>query len=146
MNTTRRLLVGLAAISLCALSLASNPVGHWRGKIHLDASKMPKSSQMDAEQQKKFMAQMKTMMEKMVIELNLKKDHTFIVHVTGAPNQAGSQDQHGTWSQKGDTLTLTGSKDTSHGKGSQNFHISHNGKILTLDSKEGPGSLTFTRA
>jgi len=140
-----RLFVIATALLMAGIAAASNPVGHWKGKIHLDASKMPQSGG-NTEQNKKFMAQMKSMMEKMTILLDIKKDHTFSVQVNGGPNSNSKKEQHGTWSQKGDMLTLTDSNEKSSKHNSQNFRLSHNGKILTLESAGVPGNVTFTRS
>ncbi len=96
-------------------------------------------------QQQQMMAQMKAAMEKMTLTLDLKKDHTYTVHMTGGPTGGGEHSDHGTWSQSGNKVTLTGSKDVRRGRNSQEFALSKDGKTMSFNVPNGQGNVVFTR-
>lgn len=145
MKRTLRLILLASVLSVSLIAAASpNVVGHWKGKLHLGS--MP-STQND--QQKQFMAQMVKMMSKMTINLDLKRDHTYSVNVTGLPQNSGKQSDtsdHGTWTQSGNKLILKGGKHMqSRGKQSQEFSVSSDGKKITASDPAGHGTVVFTK-
>jgi hypothetical protein len=133
---------------LASLAMAADPAGTYSGKILIDKSKMPKAP--NPEQQK----QMDAMFAKiglMKINLVMKSNKTFTISMEGGPLPK-KNDAQGTWSQKGDTVTMKTTKqdgkDVSGANGQvQNLTLSKDGRTLTLDAAGmgAPGKIVFTK-
>jgi hypothetical protein len=120
----RFFLVVTALAVLATVSLAAqNPVGTWKGKVLLDTSKMPKMTNPD---QKKMMDKMLATTRAMVITIVMKSDKTYVATMTGGPN---TPPEGGTWSVKGNTVTMTSKK---KGGQSQPFTLSADGKTMSM--------------
>jgi hypothetical protein len=132
----------ILAVSGSALGSASL-AGVWRGKIKVDRSKIPPLS--DPQMKKTFETQM-SMISKMSISLNLKKNGTFAMQVMGiaAPGAKPSGSQTGKWSVKGTSLTLAISASAASGGSSKVFAVAKNGKSFSTDVYTGT-SIVFTR-
>jgi hypothetical protein len=98
-------LVVVASVAVCAF--AQNPVGTWKGKIQMDASKLPKAK--DATQQKQLDAAM-AQVRAITITLSLNANKTYKISVPPMGGQPGHTGE-GTWVQKGKTLTLSAIKE-----------------------------------
>jgi hypothetical protein len=122
----RFLLVATAFAALVTSSFADqNPVGTWKGKVLIDTSKMKKVG--DPQQQ--------AMIEKgiaagrnMVITIVMKANKTYVASMSGGPQ---SPPDSGTWSLKGNTVTMTSNKKNGKSQ-SQPFTLSADGKTMSM--------------
>ncbi len=142
-------LVAVAALCLLTTSaIAQSPVGSWKGKINMKMPTLPANMPPSS---KAMVQQQLAAVQKMVINLTMKKDQTYTVTTTGAPAGAGNQDDKGTWKQKGKTITMSSGKKTPNGANKpQDFILSADGKTLTLTipgpSGANSGSIVFKKA
>lgn len=148
MSVSARLLAVLSAAVVAALLLAAPITGTWKGKVLVDASKLPKLT--NPEQQKKL-AEAMSQVAKMRINLNLNVNKTFKAQATGVPGKPGQpQTTEGTWKQEGDVIWLTSTKDNNgpaKDKKPQKVQVLESGKKLKLvPGPEGQGiTIIFTR-
>ena len=119
------------ALSLCVFatvaSAAPTPVGTWKGKISVNLGK-------DATpQMKQQLPMMKAMIEQMSISITFNKDKTYKSTSSSgaAPKGSKPQEESGTWSQSGLTVTINNPKAT-RGPKSQNATLSKDGKTMTI--------------
>jgi len=132
MNRTARFPLILAFVHfIAACATAGNsPVGTWTGRIVVDISKI--TTKPDPQTMARI-RQGAQQAKKIVISMTFKSNKTFAENFTGG--QAPSKAQTGTWSQSGNTVTLTGSEKRPDGKlHSQVFTMAKNGKTLSLSS------------
>lgn len=129
-----KLAVAAAALSiLTAIAAPASVVGAWKGKLSIDKSKMPPSVTPD--QIKSF----ESHFSKITLMLDLKKDGTFTIKADGVPSQTPAKSQSGTWTLKGNQLTIQA------GKGKpQVFTVAKNGKSFSA-SQFGGVIATFKR-
>ncbi|RYH14653.1 MAG: hypothetical protein EON57_00035 [Alphaproteobacteria bacterium] len=129
------------SLSLVAsLALAASPVGKWSGKITVKLPPMPANT---PPQQKAMVTQMMGQLAKSKILANFKKDGTFTMNATGMPGPKPNDTTAGKWTQKGNAVTLT---DTKNPGRPQTFIMSPNGKTMSLTMPGGRGKVVFTRA
>jgi len=127
----RKFLALTALTCFVVVAFAQNAAGSWKGKVKIDMSTMPKAQ--NAQQQAQLDAAMKQL-SSMVITLVMKPNKTFTISAPGM----GGQKPHsstGTWSQKGNQVTLT--TVTTDGKPEKNQKpmtatITPNGKTMTV--------------
>lgn len=138
----------LTALMLLTLTaFAQNPVGAWKGKISIDRAALPKVTD---PQQKKMMDTALTSVEKMTISLNMKSNKTFTLVIPPFMGNPGVNAE-GTWSQKGNTITMVTTKANGQPpkkKDSQPMVITPDGKKMTMTpSNNGMGKtkITFKR-
>lgn len=148
--SARTLFIAAISLALFAIALAQNVTGAWKGKASVDTSKLPKMEGVD---QKKMVDEIKSMLGKMTINLDLKANKNYAIKVTGLPNNTKDQTSEGTWKQSGKTITLTptkenGKKPTGESAKPQNLTVSADGKKMTMPLPGGAmfgGVVTFTR-
>jgi hypothetical protein len=137
-------LLALTAISVAAF--AQNPVGTWKGKIQIDKSAL---AGVQDPKQKEMALKMLSQVEAMTLSLNVKANKTFVVNI---PSMAGqpAQSSEGTWTQKGNQVTLVTTK--RQGKAVTNdkpksMTLAPGGKKMVMVANEGPqkATITFTR-
>ena len=140
----------MVALAVAAPGLAQNVVGNWKGKVVLDATKIPKAP--NAEAQKRVDAGL-AMVKKLQIGLSLRANKTFLATVSGGPVGAGKkQTSEGTWKQSGSTILLTSTKQNgkpAKDNSPQTLTIAPGGRSLTM-KPGGKGSapgvkILFTR-
>jgi len=129
--------LGLALVA--SLSFAVSPVGAWKGKVNVKAPALPPSV---PPEQKAMITKMIAQVSKATIALNLKKDGTYQMKATGFPGPKGNDVKTGKWIQKGNTVTMTESGPTGR---PQDFALSANGKLLSMELPGGQGKVVFTR-
>lgn len=112
----------------------------WKGKITI---KPPKMSPTMPEGQKQQTAKAFAQLSKAVLMLNLKKGGTYELVTTGNPLPNADGKKTGTWTQKGNKLTVTQSG-INQGR-SQIFTLAPNGKSMTYVIPNGLGKVVFTR-
>lgn len=127
-------ILAFAALSLSVVAFAADITGVWVLQIQMDVSKLP------ADQQAKAKAQL----TKFKSTVTFKKDKTFSAVSAGTPD-GKSHTSTGTWSQSGDTVTLT--TKTSDGKAvkgaDQVVKLSKDGKTMSTSvTGKQPGSKT----
>lgn len=127
---------------------AQNVTGAWNGKLAMDLSKMPKAK--DAAQQKQMDA-IATMLKSIKVNLNMGANKTFVMKVSGLPQMGGAngkkpatgQTAEGTWTQKGNVITLKITKSNGAApKGannSQEMKILDGGKRMELEPSNSRG-------
>lgn len=159
MKHAPKMFAALAAFSLIAAASAQNVTGVWKGKVDFDMSSLPKGQ--NAEQQKQMVEAVKKMMGNMTMKLTLNANKTFTMVVTGIPQMGGAnapkqkdQTAKGTWTQKGNALTLkiteaNGEKPKGDNQ-PQTLTISKDGKSMTMVPKTpgaqmGKSKIVFTR-
>ena len=125
-------ILAFSALTLSVAAFAVDISGVWTLQIQMDVSKLP------ADQQTKAKAQL----SKFKSTVTFKKDKTFSAVSSGTPD-GKSHTSTGTWSQTGDTVTLT--TKTSDGKavkgGSQVVKLSKDGKTMSTSvSGQSAGS------
>lgn len=138
-----------AILVLCAAAtyaLAPTPVGKWSGAMVFDMSKLPKVKD---PQQKAMMDQQLAVIKKMKLLMVIKADKTFTSTASGVPGQTATMNGAGTWSQKGQIVTLVSTKVNGKavsqtGKQAQAFTLSSDGKKLSANLPQGI-RLTFSR-
>jgi hypothetical protein len=144
--------MGLVAVAatclLTASAIAQSPVGTWKGKLNMKMPPMPAG--MDPKM-KAMVEQQMGQLKKMVVNLNMKKDNTYVITTTGGPQMAGNDEDKGTWKQSGKTVTITSTKKRKNmgEQKPQAMTLSNDGKTMTLTLK-GPGgasqgAVTFTK-
>lgn len=160
MKHAPKIFVALAAFSIVAVALAQNVTGAWKGKVQFDMSALPKGQ--NAEQQKQMVEAVKKMMGDMTMKLTLNSNKTFTMVVTGLPQMGGAtapkqkdQTAKGTWTQKGNVLTLKMTESNGEKpKGNndpQTLTVSKDGKTMTMVPKApgaaqmGKSKIVFTR-
>lgn len=150
MKLSPRVLVVGALLATFAFALAQGVNGVWKGKISVDLSKVPAPKD---ENGKKMLEQVKTMLGKMKITLNLKPNKTYSMTASGLPNAMKDQTSEGTWKQSGKSVTLTptkenGKKPTGESAKPVTLTVSADGKKMSM-AVPGAGSmggtLVFTR-
>jgi len=149
-NYTKK--AGVLALSLAALTsaaFAGQLTGTWHGHIKINMASMP--ANMPAAQKEQAMKSIK-MTESMVVNLTLKADHTFVVTMTGMPKAAGKspQNEGGTWSQSGSTVSIQGVKDGKKMGNPQVFTLAKDGKSFSMVqknpmTKQDAATVIFTR-
>ncbi len=143
MNTLRHLTalaVISAAISTSAFA-APKVLGKWNGHVTIDTKKI--LSQMPATMDAKAKANVVEMMKKtskMLILLNLKANNTYTVDVSGAPGGQKPEQDGGTWTLSGSTLSLKGKKGNP-----QAATVAKDGKSITIVAPGGQGTVVFKR-
>lgn len=147
MSSTRRFIALAITMSLAASLLAAGITGKWKGKVVLDASKLPGAQN---EQQRKQMEAGFAMIKKMVIHLDLKANKTYVADAKNMPGGQPDQHSEGTWKQDGNTLWLTAIRDNgkpANDKKPQRFLIQDKGrKLVMAESGMPPGiQIFFTR-
>ncbi len=134
----------LALVAISAASFAQNPVGAWKGNISIDASTLPKAR--TPEEQKQMDAAMAAM-RSLVLKLNVKANKTFTID-SPAMGQAPAQKVEGTWSQKGNKVTLVTTKQNGvkppAGNKPQVLTISADSKKMTLTPATGGPKVVVT--
>jgi len=130
MNRPARLPLVVAFVlfsAACAIA-GTSPVGNWTGRIVVDTSKM--ATKPDPQTQEKIRTGIQAA-QKVVISMTFKANKTFTAKTSGGP--VAGKTQTGTWSQSGNTVTLTRSDKAPDGKlHSQVFTMSKNGKTLSF--------------
>jgi len=130
----------LFAVALGSVCLAASPVGKWKGKV--GGSMPPLPANANAQQKQQYDAA-KAMVAKIVINLELKSNNTYSVTVDGGPQKAPAET--GSWSAKGNTITVTSTKGGQ--KRSQSMTLSADGSKLTMSPQGSAGTkVTFVRA
>ncbi|HRI43556.1 MAG TPA: lipocalin family protein [Fimbriimonadaceae bacterium] len=150
MKFSPRLLVLGAVLAVFTFAMAQDVSGAWKGKISMDTSKIPAPKD---EQGKKMLEQVKTMLGKMKITLNLNSNKTYAMKATGLPNSMKDQVSEGTWKQSGKSITLTptkenGKKPTGESAKPVTLTLSADGKKMSMAVPGAAGmggSLVFTR-
>lgn len=118
----------IAALSSSVLA-GSNAAGTWKGHITLDTSKMQK--QKDPKVQAQIMDSLKKAAS-VTINLTLKPNKTYSATTTGGP-VANQPPDTGTWSQTGNSVTMTSTKKKTPAKSdTQTLTMSPNGKTMSL--------------
>lgn len=138
----KKLVILFAVVAISAASFAQNPVGAWKGKIAIDTSTLPKPQNAE---QKKQMDQGMQQLRSMVLRLNLKANKTFTIDVP-AMGPAPAQKGEGTWSQKGNKVTLITTKQNGKAPADskpQTMTIATGGKKMVL-TPPGPQKVTIT--
>jgi hypothetical protein len=133
----------LSAVSLslvASMALAATPVGKWSGKITMKLPPMPANV---PPQQKAMVTKMMGQLAKAKILATFKKDGTFVMNASGMPGPKPSDTTSGKWTQKGNAVTMT---DTKNPNRPQTFTMSANGKMMSLAMPGGQGKVVFTRA
>ncbi len=144
MDIARRiLLVAVAFASLTTGALAGpSVVGSWKGHLIMDTTKMPKAPNAQAQAQ---MDQGMAKLKKTVISITFKGNKTFSATTSGMPGQ--DKPQNGTWTQSGNTVTLTGTNKGPDGKAHpQTFTLSKDGKTLSTAVSGGAVKIVLARA
>lgn len=138
----KKFAIFLAVVAVSAASFAQSPVGAWKGKVKIDRATLPKVT--DPEQKKQMETGLKQV-ESMVFKLNLKANKTFTIEVP-ALGPAPAQKGEGTWSQKGNKVTLVTTKQNGQpptNSKPQTMTIDAGGKKMIL-TPEGPQKITIT--
>jgi len=137
-------LLALTAISVAAF--AQNPVGTWKGKIQIDKSAL---AGVQDPKQKEMASKALAQVEAMTLTLNVKANKTFVVNIPSMMGQP-AQSSEGTWTQKGNQVTLVTTK--RQGKAVTNdkpksMTLDKGGKKMVMTANEGPqkATITFTR-
>ena len=139
MNAFRRFALAAVCLSICAAAIASpNLVGKWKGRI----TGLPSMGKATTPQQQKMMDSMMVKIKAMVINLTLKADKTFTITVSNSPMPAANNSDSGTWSQKGQSLILTG-KGKSGKPHTQTLDLSKDFK--TISHSERGASVQFKK-
>ncbi len=136
-----KLALAVATLSCVSVSAfgATQVLGAWKGKIHVDIAKLPRAND---PKMKPILLQQIAVVAKAAFDLKISKDGTFKMTVSGAPPPAKNETQTGTWSLKGDQLTLM----SLHRKQSAHpFTIAKDGKSFSVDLPGGMAKLVFTR-
>ncbi len=128
-----------AVVVLMSSALAASPVGKWKGKVSVSAPPMPANA---TDAQKKQVEQAMAMVKAMVINMDVKSNKTYVVTVTGGPQQP--KPESGTWAQKGSAVIFTSPKS----KQGQKMTLSADGKKMTVTMGAGPqaATVTFTKS
>jgi uncharacterized protein GlcG (DUF336 family) len=132
MRTKLLLCLALTAAMLVPALSATNVVGNWVGVIVVDTKSLPKTN---TKEQKAQMDAMVASLKKARLALSLKADHTFALASQGGA--VGNHTASGKWTQSGDKLTVTTTKEdgkppkSAQGQ-TQTMTISKDGKTLTL--------------
>lgn len=147
MRTARRIFVSVLLAALAASILAVGVVGKWKGKINIDASKLPKAA--NPQQQKSMEAGLASV-KKADLTLNLKANKTYIADAKNLPGKTGVERNEGNWKQEGNTLWLTTTRTNGkpvQGKKPQKFLITDGGRKIVLAAEGMPPfmSIVFTR-
>jgi hypothetical protein len=122
-KSVRLLVAGLALLG-GTMAFAQNIAGNWKGKVDFQMGKLPDSVTAD---QKKMIETQMAQVRKASISLVINANKTFTMVSPGM--QGGQQKAEGKWTQTGNTVTLTITK--------------NNGKALTADqAKQGQLKLT----
>lgn len=135
-----RTLLAVAAVGLSLSAFAADVTGKWTGKMNMDLNSLKaqisaKSGKMTPEQKKMVESQMtmaSTMLAAMRMNVEFQKGGKYTMTTTGAPGMQKPETETGTWSIKGNQVTMTGSKS---GKGPKTVvgTLSGNGKTITVD-------------
>lgn len=138
----------LAAVAaLGTTALADSPVGTWKGKMELNLPQMQGNMPPEA---KAAMTKQLEAIKKMVMNLSLNKDKTWKMTFQGMPAGAPGADkpQEGTWTQKGNDITLVAKKDPKNPGSSNPITLKLTGKTMTFvpPGGAGQGKLTFTKS
>lgn len=143
MNFTRTVFA-VSALALSLSAYAADITGKWTGKINMDMKEAKASAIKAAEangkkltpEQVKMMDSQMSMGMAMVsgIRMNavVMKGGKYTMTTTGAPGEQKPKAEEGTWTVKGNQVTLTGNK-SSMGPKSLVGTLSANGKTITFD-------------
>lgn len=151
MSNAKRILTAAVVLTAFVTTTfaATNVVGTWTGRIILDMSKMPKPTN---PQQQQTMKKMMDQLAKMRITLKLKANKSFSVSAPAGPG-GKPQTGEGTWTQSGQTVTITvktenGKPATGQSAQPQALSLSKDGKTMTLvpPTAQGGGKVVFKRA
>ncbi len=138
-----KLAVAAATLTFLAGSAmaATNVLGTWKGTLKINTSKLPPAT---SPQMKQMIDSQVAMVSKLSFSLVLSKDGTFSIKTAGLPAAAGapSKAETGTWTLKGDQLSLTSPKDKAHAK---SFTVAKDGKSFFAEEQQGVAVLTFKR-
>ena len=147
MRSIRRIFVIVFVAALAASVLAVGVVGKWKGKINIDASKLPKAAN---PQQQQAMQTGLAGVKKAELTLDLKANKTYTADAKNLPGKTGVERNEGTWKQEGNTLWLTTNKTNGKpvaDKKPQKFLIKDGGRKIVLAQEGMPPflSIIFTR-
>jgi hypothetical protein len=129
------------ALSLLAgpAAAGSNIYGAWKGKIRINLAAIPASA---SPQVKESVRQQAAMVQKTTISLNLSKDKTFSMKVSGSPVPSQNATTKGTWTLRGNQLTIFPTKTSSR---PNPFTIAKDGKSFSVEIRSGLATMKFTR-
>ncbi|MEI7575287.1 MAG: hypothetical protein WCK51_00210 [Armatimonadota bacterium] len=139
-----RTVLAVSALALTLSAYAADITGKWTGKINMDMKEAKAAAIKAAEaggkkmtpEQVKMMDQQMAMGMSMVsgIRMNavLMKGGKYTMTTTGGPGAQKPQTEEGTWTMKGNQVTMTGSK-SSKGPKTLVGTLSSNGKTITFD-------------
>lgn len=156
----------VAVAALASISMAAQKVtGSWKGHIKIDASKMKAPSGGGGQGGRAGgggggfdPAKMAERMAKMSIQLTINANKTYVRVMKGGPR--GDMSQKGTWTQKGNEITLTPTPEAdphadrpkapgSGGGGGRGagrpMVLKITGKTLTGTMMRGAATITFSR-
>jgi hypothetical protein len=144
MKATRALVLAASVLAVVPSVIAApNVVGTWKGRISLDRSKMPP---VPAEQ-KQMVDQVFANIQKMVLTLKLNANKTYTSSAP-ASAMAPAQNESGTWTLKGNKLTMKPNKPKGPQSGPNTLTVSPDGKMLSfvLPARQGvSGKVVFRR-
>ncbi len=143
MKLTRTVLA-VTALALSLSAFAADVTGKWTGKINMDMKEAKaaaikaaesKGKKMTPEQIKMMDQQMAmgmTMVANIRMNVVMEKGGKYSMTTTGAPGSQKAETETGTWTLKGNQITLSGSK---QGKGPKTVvgTLSANGRTITVD-------------
>jgi len=135
-----RTVLAVSALALSLSAYAADITGKWTGKMSMDMSALKaqfaaQAGNLKPEQKKMVeqqMAMASTMLAAMRMNVDFQKGGKYTMTTTGTPGSQKAESETGTWTIKGNQVSMTGSKS---GKGPRTVvgTLSSNGKTITVD-------------